>query len=125
MIASANVGLIGYIVIQFAVNALAFLAADHFVPGVQLTDNFVLLVQITAVIAAFNIFLKPILHLFLGPFILLTFGLLVIVINAVLLWVAAYLVPEAIVFSTSLALIGTALIFSVGNFAMALARRAR
>jgi uncharacterized membrane protein YvlD (DUF360 family) len=119
------VGVLGYIVIQIALNLLALLAADYFVPGVELTNNFVALLKLTALIAAFNIFLKPILRLFLGPFILLTFGLLLILINAALLWAAAYLMPGAISFATPLALLETTLIFSVCNFAMALARKAK
>jgi putative membrane protein len=119
------VGFLGYIVIQIAVNILTLLAADYFVPGVDLQRDFVSLVQVTAVITGFNIFVKPIMTLLLGPFILLTFGLLLIVINAALLWLIAYLIPGAIVFASPIALLGSALILSVGNFAISLARKAK
>lgn len=118
------VSFLGYIVIQIAVNALALLAADYFVPGVELAGDFVSLVEITAVLAAFNIFLKPALRLFLGPFILLTFGLLMIAVNAALLWGVSYFVP-GLTFATPLALLEAALIFSIGNFAIAIARKAK
>lgn len=118
------VSFLGYIVIQVAVNALALLAADYFVPGVELTGDFLSLMKITGVLALFNIFLKPIARFFLGPFILLTFGILLIVINAALLWAVSALVP-GLLFATPLALLWSALIFSVGNFAIAIARKAK
>jgi uncharacterized membrane protein YvlD (DUF360 family) len=118
------VSFLGYIVIQIAVNALALLAADYFVPGVELKGDFLSLVQITAVLAAFNIFLKPAVRLFFGPFILLTFGLFMIVVNAALLWGVSFFMPE-LSFATPLALLEAALIFSAGNFAIALARKAK
>lgn len=119
-----TVSFLGYIVIQIAVNALALLAADYFVPGVELKGDFVSLVEITVVIAAFNIFLRPVVRLFLGPFILLTFGIFMIVVNAAVLWGVSLVVPD-LSFATPLALLGAALIFSVGNFAIALARKAK
>lgn len=116
---------IGHIVIQVAVNVLALLIADHFIYGVSLTTNSLALIQITAVIAAFNIILKPVLKLLLGPFILLTLGFALIAINAAILWLATHLIPDAIFFATGWALIKTTLILSLGNFTLYLARKTR
>lgn len=115
---------LGYIVIQIAVNALAFLAADYFVPGMELKGDFLDLVTLTGILAAFNIFLRPAVRFFLGPFVMLSFGLILIVLNAVVLWFASAWVPS-LVFTTPLAVLETAFIFTVGNFAIYLARKAR
>jgi putative membrane protein len=119
-----EVSFLGDIIIQVAVNALSLLAADYFVPGVQLEADFLTLLKITAILTAFNIFLKPLLRLALGPFILLTFGLFMIVINAIGLWLVTYFM-SGLQFATPLALLESALIFSIGNFAITLARKAK
>lgn len=115
---------LGYIVIQVAVNAVTVLAAAYFIPGVSFNGDFAVLLKVAAILTAFNIFLKPIAKLFLGPFILLTFGLLLIFINAALLWLAAYWAPE-LAFSSPIVLLEAALLFAAANFAIGLARRAK
>jgi uncharacterized membrane protein YvlD (DUF360 family) len=118
------VPLLGYIVIQIAVNALAFLAADYFVPGVTFSGDFRDLIILTAILAAFNIFLRPAVKLFLGPFVMLSFGLILVVVNGAVLWFASMWVPT-LTFATPLAVLEAALIFTVGNFAIYLARKAK
>lgn len=117
--------LLGHIVIQIAVNAMALLAADYFISGVYLRGEFIFILQLTAIIAAFNIFLKPVLHFILGPFIILTLGFFILVINAALLWLAAYFVPGVISFATAAAFVKTVLVFSASNFVISLVRRAK
>ncbi len=118
------VSFLGDIIIQIAINTLAFLAADYFLQEVELKGDFISLIKIAAVLAAFNIFLKPAVKLFFGPFVLLTFGLFMILVNAVVLWAIAFWMKD-LVFATPLALLETALIFSVANFAIALAKKAK
>ncbi len=113
----------GYIVIQIAVNIAAVMAAKSFIPGVNIPNDFIPLLELAGVLSAFNIFLKPVAEMVLGPFILVTFGAMILVINAVILWLTTYFVP-AFSFGSVTALAGTTLILAVANFLIALARRA-
>jgi len=117
------VAFLGYIVIQIAVNIAAVMAAKSFVPGVNIPNDFMSLLEIAGILAFFNIFLKPVAEMILGPFILVTFGGIILVINAVILWLATYFVP-AFSFDSIIALAETTLILAVANFLIALARRA-
>ncbi len=78
--------LVGGIIVHFVANMVAILAADHFLPGFSFRGTFIDLAITAAVLTAINTFLKPILKLFLGPFIVLTFGLFTVVINAFTLY---------------------------------------
>jgi len=70
-------------------NALALWLANHWVSGFILTANLLQLLVIGLVLAALNFLLKPLLSLVLGPVILITLGLGVIIVNAIIL----YLLP--------------------------------
>ena len=63
-----------------------------FLPGVQIESLSALLWAGTALGLA-NLVLRPLLHLVSLPFRLLTFGLFSLVVNGVVFWVAAALVP--------------------------------
>lgn len=68
-------------------NALALWAANTWVPGFVLSGNWVTLVLIALVLAGLNFLLKPLLTLVLGPVIVLTLGLGVLVVNAIILYI--------------------------------------
>jgi putative membrane protein len=70
-------------------NALALWLANHWVPGFILRANFLQLFVIGLIFALLNFFLKPLLTLVLGPIILVTLGLGIIIVNAIIL----YLLP--------------------------------
>ena len=105
-------------------NALALWIANSWVPGFVLNGNWVTLVLIALVLAGLNFLLKPVLTLVLGPIIILTLGLGVLIVNAIILWLAAYLshLPQldfihgSITIQTIPALILATLIVSAVNF---------
>lgn len=72
--------------------ALGVLFAGWVVPGISIA-SFVTALIAAAVIALVNVFIKPILILLTLPINILTLGLFVLVINAVLFMFVAYLVP--------------------------------
>jgi len=78
--------LIGSIIFNVFLNAFAILTADYFVEGFEWRGNFLDLLVLALAFTALNFILKPILKLLLGPFIVLSFGVLVIVVNAILLY---------------------------------------
>ena len=77
--------LLSRLVLHLAANALAIHAANYFVPGFSFTGNFKDLALAALILTAINTFLRPIVTVFLAPFILLTLGLLSIIINATIL----------------------------------------
>lgn len=98
------------------------------IPGVVLAgyaidgivfDNPWKLVLMAAVLSLLNLFVRPLLIFFALPFILLTLGLGVFLINAVLLYFAGALVPGFDVTSFGAALLGS-LLASLVNVIVAL-----
>lgn len=117
MYTTLDVRFLGNIILALAANALALLAATSLIPGVTFdwNNNFVVLARTAAIITAINLFLKPLAKLFLGPFILLSLGLVAILLNAALLWLATFWAPE-LVFSDLQALVIASLLFAAVNF---------
>lgn len=71
--------------LRLAVTAAAVWLAVYFVGGLSFDGNWVALLIIAAVLAALNMFVKPVVKLLSLPFVILTLGLFLLVINAVLL----------------------------------------
>ena len=67
-------------------NILALFLASLYIDGVSITGGWQELVIVGLILSVFNFILKPVLKLLLSPFILLTFGLLLIAINIALVW---------------------------------------
>jgi putative membrane protein len=79
------------LLVRFAITAIAVFLASQIVPGIEVRS--VSAAIAAAIVLAFlNALIRPILYLFSMPLILLTLGLFMIVINALLLHVAAWLV---------------------------------
>lgn len=78
--------------IHWIVSAVAIIVAAYLIPGVHVTimSAFVLAV----VLGIINIFLKPVIMLITLPINILTLGLFSLVINALLILLAAMIVPN-------------------------------
>lgn len=81
-------------VYQILVNAIAVKAASYFIPGFVFSGDLVSLAWISLLLTLANFFLKPVLKLIAGPIIFLTFGLFIVVINMIMLYVVDYYIPE-------------------------------
>jgi putative membrane protein len=82
--------------IWVAVNALALAAAIWVLPGIALTgatdsDRAVTLVLVALVFGVVNAVVRPVVKLLSLPFIILTLGLLIFVINALMLLLTSWL----------------------------------
>jgi len=80
-------------IIRWLITALAVAAAIWLVPGIQVfgTDNAALAVAIVAaVLALINMFIKPIVKVLSCPLVILTLGLFLLVVNALMLELAAW-----------------------------------
>lgn len=80
-------------------------------------ESWVTLVLVALLLAVLNVFLKPILVLFTLPFVIFTFGLGLLLINALLLYLAGQIVTGFVVPDFLTALLG-ALIISLLNLAV-------
>ena len=79
-------------IIHFMLSALAVGVTAWLVPGVALSGIWVTLL-VTFVLALINIFIKPVLFILTLPINILTLGLFSLVINALLVLLAAKIVP--------------------------------
>jgi len=74
------------------VTSIAMIIGDYLMDGVHFDNTWVALVT-AVVIALLNTYLKPLLILLTIPATILTFGLFLLVINAVILLIAREIVP--------------------------------
>jgi len=102
------------LLVRWLVLALGVVLATKIVPGISCSDGTTLIV-VVLLLSFFNAILKPLLLLFTLPFILLTMGLGIVVINALLFYWAGSLVAGFYVASFWSA-VGGALVVSVTNF---------
>jgi putative membrane protein len=88
---------------------LGVLAATWLLDSIQAESTTTLLL-VALVLALLNVVLKPILVLFTLPFVIFTFGLGILLINAVLLYLAGALVPGFFVPGFGTAFLGALII---------------
>ena len=79
-------------VFRFIVTGVALLVAARIVPGLSI-DSFNAGVVAVFVLAVLNAVVRPLLYLLSAPFIVVTLGLFMVVINAFLLLTVSALVP--------------------------------
>ncbi|MCC5806033.1 MAG: phage holin family protein [Opitutales bacterium] len=96
--ASASGLTLARLIQMWALIALGVLFASFTSAGIEYADNRTLLIVIL-LISLFNVLLRPLLILFALPFVILTFGLGILVINALLVHLTAFLVEGFIVAS--------------------------
>ncbi|HWF05137.1 MAG TPA: phage holin family protein [Candidatus Angelobacter sp.] len=100
---------------RWLINAVAFLLVAHFVPGFMVTGLVAAL--IAALVFGFvNSTLGLILRIITFPLTILTFGLFLIVINAIMLRFAASVTPGFMVQNWTAALIGAFLLTIITTF---------
>lgn len=104
------------LLLRWAVLAIGVTLATKLVPGIRCDDSGALL-AVVLLLSFFNAILKPLLVLFTLPFILLTMGLGVVVINALLFLFVGRLVDGFHVAGFWSA-VGGALIVSVTNLVL-------
>ncbi len=74
------------IIVAVAINLAAVLAAAYWIPGVEMSGGFPAVLKVGLILTILNFVLKPVLKLFLGPIIVLTLGLGLILVNVVVLY---------------------------------------
>jgi putative membrane protein len=77
--------------LRFVLNVIGILAVTRFLPGVHVND-WVTAAILVIVLAILNLIVKPILVILTIPITIITLGLFLLVINAIIILVADYLI---------------------------------
>jgi len=93
-------------IIQILLNGVAILLIARIVPGIVYSGDWIYLILTGVVIGLLNLTVKPLVTVLSLPFIVVTLGLFFIVINAVVLWVAAWLLDGLTIDGCGAALLG-------------------
>ena len=93
---------------KILLTALAVIVLASFLPGIDVGDNYLTAFVVAIVIALLNMFIRPLLIFFTLPATIVTFGLFLFVINAIIVLIAGEIVDGFYVSGFF-----TALIFSI------------
>ena len=93
-----------------------------YIPGVTIQSGIRGLLLITLIFTALNIFIKPILKFILSPIIILTLGLGLLLINAVILFILD-LLTEQLTIQGVLPLMLATLLISAANFVIHIVKK--
>ncbi len=99
---------------RWLILALGVVIATHLVPGIHCSDAGAL-VAVVVLLSLFNAILRPVLVLFTLPFIIVTMGLGIVVINAILFLFVARIV-DGFTVSGFWPAVGGSLVVSATNF---------
>jgi|ERR1017187_2965252 putative membrane protein len=105
---------VAHLLVRWLVLALGVVIATRLVPGIHCSDAGAL-IAVVVLLSFFNAILRPILVLFTLPFIIVTMGLGIVVINAILFLFVGRLVDGFAVAGFWPA-VGGSLVVSVTNF---------
>lgn len=80
-------------IIKLFISSIIVFALSYFFPGVHVT-SIVAALWVAVVLGLLNTFLKPVLVFFTIPVTLFTLGLFLLVINAIIVLICDYFIPE-------------------------------
>ena len=107
---------------RILLSAIAVLVIANFIPGVDVSD-YKTAIFVAVILGVLNMFVKPVLTILTLPVTFLTFGLFLLVINAIIIFMAGYLIDgfsvdgwiSAIIFSFLLSLLESFLFSVMGD----------
>ena len=82
------------LIVRWAINTIAIWAAIQLVPGIEHTGSAASLVLIALVFGLVNALVRPLLTFLTCPLIILTLGLFILVVNALMLGLTGWLMPS-------------------------------
>ena len=103
-------------ILRLLLTALVFYLLPKFIPGIHVDSPVAALIA-AVVFGVVNAIIRPLILLLTLPITLLTLGLFIIVINALMFWLAAWITPGFRVDSFGAALIGAIVMMIVGFIA--------
>lgn len=105
------------IIIAVVVNALGLLAAAYYIPGFTINNDFRELMILAEVFTALYFVLRPVVKMILGPLLILTLGLGLIVVNASMLYLLD-LASKNLMIDGVIPLLEATVLLSVLNFVL-------
>lgn len=82
---------IGRLLIHIIANAIGIGVAAYFIDGMSVDPTFEAYLKAAALLTLGNLLIRPILKIVLGPIIIITFGLGIVVVNALVLYGVDYI----------------------------------
>lgn len=107
-------------IISLLGNAVGLWLAARFIEGVRIDGGWESLATLAVILSLLNITLKPLLKLLLGPFVILTLGLLLFAVHVLMFMVLDFVSP-LFTLEGYVPLIATTLVTSVVNIFFAIA----
>lgn len=104
--------------IRIPINGLVLALTALILPAMHMEKGLWSYLLLGAVFGVLNAFLRPVLQFFTLPLIFVTGGFILIIINAIMLWVLEFLLPSYIQFDSFLVILFAALL--VGFFVLIL-----
>jgi putative membrane protein len=104
--------------IRIPINGLVLMLTALLLPSMHMEKGLLSYLILGAVFGVLNAFLRPVLQFFTLPLIFVTGGFILIIINAIMLWVLELLLPGLIRFDNFLVILLAALL--VGFFVLIL-----
>jgi putative membrane protein len=101
-----------HIILRYLGTVAAFILTIHLVPGVSAPGGWLAILLVALVWSAVTLVIKPILTILTLPITLITFGLFAVILNALLFWLTAAIVPGFVVAGFLSALLG-AIVLSI------------
>ena len=98
--ATSGYGRVKLFLLQLSINIIAILAAVTVVPGIELVGPWWGLALVALLFGLINTAVRPLLLLLALPFVIVTLGLFMIVINAVILYITSWLAQSFNIFFT-------------------------
>lgn len=80
--------------IKVIINAIALWVAALIVGGIEISENVLHVIIVAFIFGVINTIIKPIVQILSFPFIIVTLGLFLLIINTFLLWLTSILVPS-------------------------------
>lgn len=102
-------------ILAIIINFFGLMLAAQFINGFVISSNFASVLFLSLILTILNFFIRPILKLILTPIIWLTFGLGILIVNGIIIYLLD-IFSKSISIQNIGALIYGTLIFSVLNF---------
>ena len=80
-----------WLIWRLLINAAALWIATEVVPGISFDGDWRLLFAVALVFGVLNVSVRPLLKLLTLPFLILTLGLFIFVVNALMLWLTGFI----------------------------------
>lgn len=100
---------------RIVLNAIALWVVQRLVDGFNISGGIFIYIAAGIVLGILNFFVKPILKIVSFPLIILTFGLFLLIINAIILWLLDALFIRISIDSTG-ALFAATVVLAIVNF---------